>query len=99
MVRKKKTAEVVEVAETSEETSMTKREALVLIGEYCEFLRSLPMISAVEHHASGMADRFPEDGSVGKAFRWLGYLQGVLVSHARFSLEDVKNHSMNRTIL
>ena len=38
-------------------------------------------------------DNLIPDDQVGKAMRWLGYIQGVLVSNKRFTLDDVKAHS------
>lgn len=34
----------------------------------------------------------------GKAMRWLGFVQGVLVANGIFSLDDVKKHSRTRQI-
>lgn len=33
-------------------------------------------------------------GRIEKAMRWLGFIQGVLVTKHYFTLEDVKKHSM-----
>jgi len=38
-------------------------------------------------------DRFPEDGDISKAMRWLGFCQGMLVGSGTFSLADVMEHS------
>ena len=49
-------------------------------------------------HCHGMLDKmvgFVHDGKMEKAFRWLGFIQGVLWANGIFSLSDLKDH--NRT--
>lgn len=45
-------------------------------------------------HCMGMLnqiDDFVNEGRLEKAFRWLGFVQGVLWSNGMFSLDDLKN--------
>jgi len=47
-------------------------------------------------HCFGMIPKmleFIDEGSMDKAFRWLGFIQGVLWCHSVFTLEDLKNHN------
>lgn len=71
---------------------MTKSTALRMLGQYCECLSGY-QLTPVLRDAGGMFDRWPDGGSVRKAMRWLGYMQGVLVATNYFSLEAVKAHS------
>ena len=68
---------------------MTKETALKLITEYDQLareqLRDTPLI--------GISSRFPDNGDVLKAMRWLGYCQGVLNALGVFSLDDLKEHT------
>ncbi len=48
-------------------------------------------------HIKYMCDKasgFVQEGRRDKAFRWLGFIQGVLVATGQFSLNDVGGHSM-----
>ena len=48
-------------------------------------------------HCCRMLDRmekFISESRMDKVFRWLGFIQGCLWSTRRFSLEDLKNHSL-----
>lgn len=47
-------------------------------------------------HCHGMLDqmiKFVEEGRMEKAFRWLGFIQGVLWSNRVYTLTDLKNHN------
>ncbi len=47
-------------------------------------------------HCHGMLDKiagFVKEGRMEKAFRWLGFVQGVFWSSRHYSLEDLKNHN------
>jgi hypothetical protein len=48
------------------------------------------------YHLAYMCDEaivLVRDGRQEKAFRWLGFIQGVLFSEGIFTLDDLKNHS------
>jgi hypothetical protein len=84
---------------------MTRDEALSLMDEYvevfkgyCEAPHSVSGDDA-SLQAAGMTERFPEGGSEAKAMRWLGYIQGLAVGRFIYTLEEVKIHSENRTIV
>lgn len=38
-------------------------------------------------------DGFCDEGEMGKAFRWLGFVQGALASMGIFTIEELKNHN------
>ncbi len=47
-------------------------------------------------HCHGMLDemdKFVAEDRIGKAFRWLGFIQGCLWSAGHYTLEELKNHS------
>ncbi len=47
-------------------------------------------------HCHGMLDKiktFVEEGRLEKAFRWLGFIQGVLWIQGMFTLKDLKEHN------
>lgn len=47
-------------------------------------------------HCHGMLDKiveFVREGRTEKAFRWLGFIQGVLWSNRVYTLTDIKNHN------
>ncbi len=47
-------------------------------------------------HCHGMLDKiteFVEQDRMGKAFRWLGFIQGVLWLSGIYTLNDLKNHN------
>lgn len=69
---------------------MTKDQALTLLRVYAEHLRGVkwPVATAAE-----IDMRWPADGSTHKAMRWLGFMQGYLVAHDLFTLDEVKDHS------
>jgi len=71
---------------------MNKLEALKLIGSYA----SLSKDEADVLH--GIDKRFPKDGSENKAMRWLGFCQGILHERGIFTLEQIKDHSKNKTL-
>lgn len=40
------------------------------------------------------ADKFVAEGRTGKAFRWLGFIQGALWAMGAFSIESLRIHNM-----
>ncbi len=74
---------------------MTKDEALDLIDKYCSLVKELGGHNEV---ITGLRSRFPEDGSEGKAMRWLGFMQGVLYITNIFTLDELKVHSRDKII-
>lgn len=78
---------------------MTRENALYLLSAYCDTLKDgFAADDPVLTDAAGMKDRFPADGDVDKAMRWLGYMQGVLVHAGVYTLEEVKEHSRARML-
>jgi hypothetical protein len=71
---------------------MTKDEALDLIDQYCTCVES------DDETVTRLRSRFPPDGSENKAMRWLGFMQGVLYTTGRFTLEELKAHSRDKEI-
>jgi hypothetical protein len=70
---------------------MTKQDAISMIEQYAAF--------APDAHIGSMAPRMGgDDFSEGKAMRWLGWVQGVLVERGVYDLEDVKGHSRTRIV-
>ena len=70
---------------------MNKDTALNLLTEYSAICQGLN--HPIAKDAAGMPDRFPKDGSERKAMRWLGYIQGVVVTLGAFKVGEVKEHS------
>lgn len=83
---------------------MSRDEALSLLSEYALVVSeyTIDFIGeadrAIMLEASGMPGRFPKDGSEAKAMRWLGYIQGISVAYGFYTLEEVKQHSMRRSL-
>ncbi len=71
---------------------MNRAEALSLIKNYSSWARDAHDVLFEIHK------RFPEDGSENKAMRWLGFCQGVLLERGVFRLDDLKNHSMKKSL-
>jgi hypothetical protein len=47
-------------------------------------------------HCYGMLDqmdKFIDEGRTDKAFRWLGFVQGILWMNSLYSLTDIMNHN------
>lgn len=44
------------------------------------------------HAILDQIEKLVREGKMEKAFRWLGFIQGVLWSHGLFTLNDLKNH-------
>jgi len=74
---------------------MTKEQALSLIQEYCTVLEDLNEPDTV---LTELLKRWPEDGSENKSMRWLGFIQGALYAYGYFSLEEIKEHSKEKTV-
>lgn len=66
---------------------MTSKAAIALMYEYQE------LASGLDDVLYGIGHRFPINGSVNKAMRWLGFCQGVLLERRVFTLEETKEHS------
>lgn len=45
------------------------------------------------HSMLNKIDAFVDDGRIDKAFRWLGFLQGVLWCKGWYTLNELKNHN------
>jgi hypothetical protein len=88
---------------------MTKSEAIDLMRQYAAFTdefaadrsdgrrHSYNLLISLGHIRS-MPDRFPEEGSVKKAMRWLGFMQGALWMVRAFTLEELKDHSRRKSL-
>ena len=74
---------------------MMKDDALSMIAQYCAAMKDKGCEDPI---IIGLIDRFPADGSGAKAMRWLGFIQGALYSQGAYTLEDLKQHSLNRRI-
>ena len=49
-------------------------------------------------HVRWMLDRideFVDEGRIEKAFRWLGFVQGVLWLDGRFSIDEMRHHNVD----
>lgn len=47
-------------------------------------------------HALGMIPQvylFRKEGRIEKAFRWLGFIQGILYCEGVYTIEEMKNHN------
>lgn len=71
---------------------MVKNDALMLIERYGDLLKA---DGEEDTTLTEIRSRFPEDGSEKKAMRWLGFMQGVLYEKERFTLDEIKKHSMD----
>ncbi len=52
--------------------------------------------SDILRHLHAMIDEirgFVREGRLGKAFRWLGFMQGALYCQGVYTLEELKNHN------
>jgi len=74
---------------------MTKDDALNLISSYCEITKNRGFEDEI---VTGLRGRFPPEGSEAKAMRWLGFMQGALYTHKVFTLDELKKHSMERSV-
>lgn len=88
---------------------MTKEDLLDSIGTYRKFFLEQKIEAAdYPHeelltnselglqHCHGMLDKmvvFVEQGRLEKAFRWLGFIQGVLWASSVFRLQELKDHN------
>jgi len=85
---------------------MTLQEVQDVLRGYDAMLSNRNIIvQRSKHHATlahvrGMANEVQEWGldRREKAHRWLGFVQGVLVVHGLFDLDDVKEHSRMREV-
>ena len=75
--------------------SMMKDDALFMIAQYCVAMKDRGCEDPI---IIGLIDRFPADGSGAKAMRWLGFMQGALYAQGAYTLEDLKQHSLNRSV-
>jgi hypothetical protein len=46
------------------------------------------------HNMLDQIEEFVAEERMGKAFRWLGFLQGVMWSHGFFTLNELRHHNM-----
>ncbi len=63
-----------------------------------DLARTAPRGSEAFDHVKWMLDRideFADQGRMGKAFRWLGFLQGVFWTLGTYTLDQMREH--NRT--
>jgi hypothetical protein len=68
---------------------MTRTDAVDLLKQYAAVTRDpkvCDLASRVEQHSEG------------KAMRWLGFVQGILVERGLYTVEDVKSHSRERRV-
>jgi len=68
---------------------MTKDVAINLIKEYAQEAKD---VGITDTTLTEIDTRFPEDGSEGKAMRWLGFIQGALYSKGVYTLDDLRRH-------
>ncbi|MEK7519908.1 MAG: hypothetical protein AAB581_01530, partial [Patescibacteria group bacterium] len=60
------------------------------------FLEDDPLPATSLAHCHSMLDKmvgFVHEGRMEKAFRWLGFIQGVLWTNRVYTLSDLKNHN------
>jgi len=81
---------------------MDASKILEVIDKYENELESIPTIQernvTIEHLKKMIPQmrEFIKEGRAGKAFRWLGFMQGVLCEQGHYLLEELKEH--NRTL-
>jgi len=80
--------------------SLYRQKFLELNIEVRDFPHEELLSSSTHHqslsHCCGMLEKmeaFIEEGRMDKAFRWLGFIQGVLWTTGLYTLEELKNHS------
>ena len=74
---------------------MTKEQIQSVLRVYEQYLEGRPA-DEYNNHLRSMIDRmWPmlEQGKIEKAFRWLGFIQGVLWIQKDFNLEELKDHN------
>ena len=74
---------------------MTVQKIREIVDFYEQVLKERGNNSA-QYHCLRMIPRMRlilDEGRIEKAFRWLGFIQGVLFSTGVFTVEDLKNHS------
>lgn len=88
---------------------MGPQQALALVQQYREFFAQKGIVpaeasmsnnlvvlgTALPHCASmlPLMERMVQDGEMGKFFRWLGFLQGVLWTLGIYSLDEMRKHN------
>jgi len=87
----------IECGEAPPRSPMTRATAMDLLAQYCSVITGMDGSSVLKNTA-GMFARLPPGADEGKVMRWLGYIQGVLVSEGFYDLEQVKEHAVNGTI-
>lgn len=68
---------------------MNRADAISLLNQYATVTQDpkvRDLASRVVHHDEG------------KAFRWLGFVQGILVERGLYTVEEVKTHSRERRV-
>lgn len=68
---------------------------LQMIGEY----ETVFWHRGYSNPVVGASARFPEDGDLEKAMRWLGFMQGYSVAKGIYSLDEVKRHRRKGTLV
>lgn len=69
---------------------MTKATALEMIKGYEAALAGR---DGCPDAINGISSRFPVEGSINKAMRWLGFCQGVALAIEAYTLPELKEHS------
>ena len=74
---------------------MTKDQALKMIEQYAD---EFALHGCRDSTIVELPLRFPEDGSVNKAMRWLGFIQGCAFALELFTLAELKEHSKRGSV-
>lgn len=78
--------------------SMTTEKIIEVLNLYKGVLSNVENKDEVISHCMTMIDKtksFVSEGRIGKAFRWLGFIQGCLYSKGIYSIEEMKAHNRN----
>lgn len=75
---------------------ITREMALSMIEEYDEYSQ---LVYEDGHILHGIRGRFPKDGGITEAMRWLGFCQGVLYAAQEFTLEELKEHTRRGEVM
>ncbi len=88
---------------------MTEEKTIRVLEEYYQYLESmdvepikiLPNI-VLQNPEDGLAHcmamipetiKFLKEGRIEKAYRWLGFIQGVLWANGQYNINDLKSHN------
>lgn len=75
---------------------MTKERVTEVLEIYRTKLSSIENKDEILSHCFEMLDKtrqFIVDDRIGKAFRWLGFIQGCLYSKGVYTIEEMKRHN------